>query len=429
MSAWQNLKIAMRLGIGTGSVLLLLIVISAVAYFSLSSGDRHFGDYRSLARQTAAAGIINSDLAAVRIGVKDFLLQGTDESVDKVDAAITAMEHDIEVNAEILSASATGEKFLENIEHDAADYQTTFGKVVALQHEKSVKAQLLDDVAGKIEQELQKVSSDNFGSANTAATYHADQALHDHFLARVYIDKFILDNAPDDIARAHDEFAAFDKEIAVLLGDAQAPVDQKMTDDALALGKTYSAAFDEAAAAVVARNDLINNTLNKIGPKMANEAMELMNTNKAEQDNLGPIASAELEDGVVVTLTISIVAILIGIAMAFLVSRSITAPIGSMTLAMGILAAGNTSAEIPAQGRKDEVGNMAAAVQVFKENMIEADRLRREQEEAKRLAEETRRRAMLDMADKFEGTVGGVVQAVTTAAEELQVTAKTMTAT
>ena len=429
MSAWRNLKIAIRLGIGIGSVLLLLIVISTVAYISLSSGDRHFAEYRSLARQTAAAGIINGDLAAVHIGVKDFLLQGTDESASKVDAAISTMEDNIKASAEVLAASEIGEKFLETIEADAATYHATFGKVVALHREKTQKVQVLDDIAGKIEQELQTISTDNFDNANTNASYHAGQALRDHFLARVYVDKFFLENAADDIAGAHDEFAAFDKEIAVLLDDVQAPIDLQLTEDALALGKAYSAAFDEAVAAVVARNDLIDNNLNAIGPKMAAKATDLMNANKAEQDKLGPITSAELESGIVVTLTVSVVAILLGIAMAFLVSRSITAPIGSMTHAMGILAAGNTGAEIPARDRKDEVGDMAAAVQVFKENMIEANRLRHEQEETKRLAEEARRRSMLDMADKFEGTVGGVVQAVTIAAEELQVTAKTMTAT
>ncbi len=51
------------------------------------------------------------------------------------------------------------------------------------------------------------------------------------------------------------------------------------------------------------------------------------------------------------------------------------------------VAGGDTKTDITALGRKDEIGEMAEAVQVFKDNMIEADRLRSEQERQKKRAE------------------------------------------
>jgi signal transduction histidine kinase len=61
--------------------------------------------------------------------------------------------------------------------------------------------------------------------------------------------------------------------------------------------------------------------------------------------------------------------------LAWLSGRLIASQIRAMTNAMGRLAAGDTTIEIPAQGSKDEIGDMAKAVDVFKQNMIHADRL------------------------------------------------------
>ncbi len=94
-------------------------------------------------------------------------------------------------------------------------------------------------------------------------------------------------------------------------------------------------------------------------------------------------------------------------------------PVARIVSAMSTLAGGDKTVRIPFAGQKTELGAMAGAVQVFKDNMIEADRLRGEQEKARleqeaaraRAAEE-RRQAMRAMADQFESTVGQVVASV-----------------
>lgn len=118
-----------------------------------------------------------------------------------------------------------------------------------------------------------------------------------------------------------------------------------------------------------------------------------------------------------------------GVAIAFFSVRSITTPVRSMTSVMGRLANGDMSAAIPGVGRFDEIGEMAGAVQVFKDNMIEADRLRAEQEAMKKRAEVERHEAMLELAAKFEASVGGIVNSVTSQAAELQATAQSLAAT
>jgi methyl-accepting chemotaxis protein len=107
----------------------------------------------------------------------------------------------------------------------------------------------------------------------------------------------------------------------------------------------------------------------------------------------------------------------------------ISRPVLRITEVMRRLAQNDLKVEIEGVGRKDEIGVMAQAVQVFKDSMIETERLRAEQASQKKKAEQERRQAMLDLAAKFEASVGGIVGSVASAATELQSTAQSMAAT
>jgi methyl-accepting chemotaxis protein len=120
---------------------------------------------------------------------------------------------------------------------------------------------------------------------------------------------------------------------------------------------------------------------------------------------------------------------LIGIVLALILGRGISAPVKSMTAAMGRLADGDLAVEIPAQGRRDEIGRMASAVEVFKQNALEVQRLEAEQAEAKQRAEAEKRATLNAMADEFSGSVGEVVDALSAAALQLEGSAKQLNET
>ena len=122
-------------------------------------------------------------------------------------------------------------------------------------------------------------------------------------------------------------------------------------------------------------------------------------------------------------------ALVAGALLSWLAGRSITVPLARLRAVMDRLAAGDTAVEVDGRERRDEVGGMAATVQVFKDSLIETARLREQRETEKEAAEAERRRSMLDLAQRFEQEVGGVVEAVGTAAAELQRTARTMAET
>ncbi|GIL39418.1 methyl-accepting chemotaxis protein [Roseiterribacter gracilis] len=126
------------------------------------------------------------------------------------------------------------------------------------------------------------------------------------------------------------------------------------------------------------------------------------------------------------SIGIGAIVLLGALLLAWLTNRSIVVPIRAMTDAMDALKGGNRSAEIPGQGRADEIGAMAASVEVFRRAMIEASDLRRAQDEAAARSREERRAAMVALADGFERSVKHVVDAVTNAAAAMEKSAAGM---
>jgi len=133
--------------------------------------------------------------------------------------------------------------------------------------------------------------------------------------------------------------------------------------------------------------------------------------------------------GALHSIILSAIAVVLGLAIAFLLARAIVRPVKAMTATMGRLSRGDMSAQIPGTERKDEIGEMSQAVQVFKDSMVETERLRGEQERQKVEAAEQRKAEMARLADNFEQTVGGIVKTVAAAATELRASAQSMSST
>ena len=134
------------------------------------------------------------------------------------------------------------------------------------------------------------------------------------------------------------------------------------------------------------------------------------------------------------------VLLLISAVPAYFIGRNISRSLASLKTKMEKLAAGDLSVDITEAARHDEIGEMAEALQVFKTNMSETERLRAEQKVAeekaiaeKKAAEERAQRekqaVLRTLADDFEASITGVVGAVSSASTELQSSAQSMLTT
>jgi methyl-accepting chemotaxis protein len=154
----------------------------------------------------------------------------------------------------------------------------------------------------------------------------------------------------------------------------------------------------------------------------------MVDNQKTLLDNDTHAVEADIDQLSLIEEILLAVGLAIAFAVAFFTTRSIVKPVGDMTAAMGRLADGDNSVDVPALERRDELGKMAAAVQVFKDNGIEKERLAAEQEAASKRREERSRR-MDELCQAFDNNISGVVEAVSAASNQSEATAQSMAAT
>lgn len=129
------------------------------------------------------------------------------------------------------------------------------------------------------------------------------------------------------------------------------------------------------------------------------------------------------------TVGILVVSLIIGLGAGYVILKSVISPIRRTTDVMSKLSQGYLDTEIPFAELRNEVGEMARTISIFRDGLRDSERLRVEVAEQKERTEAERRRGMLDLADQFEKSVGSIVSLVSSAATEMQAAAAQLSAT
>ena len=191
---------------------------------------------------------------------------------------------------------------------------------------------------------------------------------------------------------------------------------------------SYAANFS-AYAAVAGKPEAVYNQRSK--PRMVAMQQQIDTVEASLKQDFA--ASVGATDSIVARTTLlqavlAGIGLVVGAALAFVIGRGITLPLGRMTAAMTKLAEGDKTIDIPSRDATDEIGDMARAVEVFKQNAIAADRMAAEQESA-RAARERRATQLDTLVRDFESKVSGLVGQLSSGSTELEATARSMTGT
>ncbi|AWN38233.1 HAMP domain-containing methyl-accepting chemotaxis protein [Methylobacterium radiodurans] len=197
----------------------------------------------------------------------------------------------------------------------------------------------------------------------------------------------------------------------------------KTLEQALA---TYAAAFHANNAAMEASQNAFD-----VGIKPRTAAiLEAGDTVRSKiQTAVNGIAvetASQVSTARSVQMAMLVFALGLGAILAFLIARSIIQPVAGMTAAMKRLASGDNAVDVPSRDAVDEMGEMAKAVDVFRQNAIARVEL-----EAAQVIEQSARQRRADLVDhlvrSFQQKVAGSLEIVTSAATELDATARSMT--
>jgi methyl-accepting chemotaxis protein len=192
----------------------------------------------------------------------------------------------------------------------------------------------------------------------------------------------------------------------------------------------YAEAFDKTGPNLVRGDELYYKS---VTPVIVDATGEMDKTKEAIGKAFDK-TNTETRDLISSTITmqelVAGLAVLLGLAIAFLIARGIIRPLAGLTAGMKELAGGNFGVILPGLDRKDEVGDMAQAVETFK---VKAEDKAREEAETKIKQDEVlarqRKAEMARMADDFESAVGQIVATVSSASTQLEASANTLTST
>ena len=247
----------------------------------------------------------------------------------------------------------------------------------------------------------------------------------------------VLADSAEDIARYDSALAEQQAKFLAELAEYEKTADQPEERSALSRLKTVEARYFSETEKALVRSRAMDNTgartillgeARKTFYDALKEVQELVRLN----EETGKTAMGEADRAFATTRILLLaacgLAAVLTLGMAALLRNAIARPIVEISSAMAALANGDKTVAIPGTGRGDEVGGMAGAVQVFKDNMIRADQLAAEQE-AERAARENRARALDTLTAAFQADIGGLLQGITAAAAQMEGTAQGMSAT
>jgi methyl-accepting chemotaxis protein len=227
---------------------------------------------------------------------------------------------------------------------------------------------------------------------------------------RVYVDQF--EKSANEFAKAVQT-----SDLApAMKGDIESKLQKYRADF-----NAWADGAQQAAASAIA----MSKAYAQMEPRIEQIATDIEHRyNAAQAKETETIAS--IKRWMLITLALMV---LVVSSLSLTISRAVTKAIVSMVQAMVRLAKGDMTVAIPGVGRHDEIGEMAGAVDVFKSNMIEAERLRAEQADSARRQAEQRKADMNRLASEFEAAVGEIVETVSSASTELEASAATLTKT
>ncbi len=425
-SAFANLKLKTKILLGFSVVCVMLAGISGYAFYSFTTVAHDVEIYSENVEEAALVAEIKAEFLNLEVYAVEYAQTGEPALAEKVQKRKKKLAH-LVAKAMKHVVDPKDLELLKEIKQAAAVYQKDFDKTVHYNTEfKALVDKKLRPVGDKFLKDLDDIKKLFYAEGNTEAVAKTQYAIRHTFAARLYSNIALgsLDKAAYD--KAEHEF----EQVAVALkaiGKASHTSEEiRLHKEMTELLATYKASFELAAADKQKLDQLVHGEMAELAGVILKDTKILNEKLVANENRVRQLTASHIETAEYSILGVGIAGVVLGIVISLLLGTLLSKPIVGMTAAMMRLSEGDLEVEVPAQDLKDEIGQMAGSVQIFKENAIRNRALEADQEEQQRAAEREKRQLMNQMADDFDASVGGIVETVMSASAELNSTAQSM---
>ncbi len=426
---FQNLKIATKILLGFAAVLIILAAVALAGIHGLNRTAADLAHYVMAVELFGDAANIERDLLEMQRHIDAYAQSGDAAEV----TAARTLEQSLSTRiADGIKASddekerADLAEMAEKLKRIVADFEKSSTLELARE---TLATETLSVVGPELTASLDAVLRKAVLSGDAATALTAADALREALTARLNIN-LMLDRHENAAA---DQAEAALQKVAQAIAQLEAGAANAGFATELAAAKKVVPAYRDAFATGRGLDQeieqLIEHDVADASAAIIADAEQVKSGAADEETRVAAEITSIVRTSEWTAIGFSLGGFVIGLIVAWIIGRGISGPIVILAQAMRQLSGGTRDVAIRGTERKDEVGDMAKALLVFKDNLDETERLRIAHENAKQQAEAERKAGMLRLADQFESSVGKVVGAVTTAAQELQATAQSLTAT
>lgn len=323
----KQMTVGKKIVSGFIALLILLVAVWGVAFYGLDTASKGFTHYREMARDANLAGRLQANMLMVRMNVKDFIITGSDLDRQQYGEYFKKMTGFLaEAQREIQNPERAAK--IDKVEKVVGEYNAGFDKVLQFRKDRDKLVNNVLNVKGPfMEKTLTEIMISAEKDHDMAAAFNSGLAMKRLLLARLYVIKFLDTNAQKDVDRVHEEIVKLNERLGVLDKELKNPQRRQWLKTIITAEGEYKEAFEQVVTVIFDRNKIIKETLDRIGPVVAKDVEDVKLSIKAVQDDLGPKLKASNENSNLLIAIIGIVALVLGVFLAFVITRSITGPL------------------------------------------------------------------------------------------------------
>ncbi len=421
-----NVRISTRIFAGFLSVLTILAAVGGAGIVGFSTARGHFAVYGITAGVSNTALEMQTDAGILIRAAQEYAASGRD--IERTTIATVGERLDDSIAR--TRAAAGSEDLRVALDGLAAARRDFVSEFAGLVDAKGRRQALFNDglrpSLGAIDEAMRALVAAARTGSEPGATTIVDVVRSKLAALPPLIDRYDASPLWDDSEAVRKTFAT----VASILGGLVR--NPSTAEAARAAGAAVEAAVRQFEDAVTATDDtdaVIDRLVRVTGRHLTTGGQAV------REAAMGGLARLQVENEAVMgeleTLLIALAAAgqVAGIVLAWVIARSIIRPVRSITATMEALAGGDKGVEIPRLTARDEIGAMARAVRVFKDNAVAMDRIQADQARMQQEAGREKARLMAELADGFQASVQHVVDAVSRSADDLHTAASGMAGT
>ena len=350
------------------------------------------------------------DLFEARMAALKYRISPSDEAAEEVSSNIAEIIEQKELVADLFENAPEAQADFDQLAAQTASYREAFTRMRALQAQREELVSKLVVIGPKARKQLTSIMEAAYTDGDPTSAYYAGIAQQDLMLGRFYTERYLLTNSEDAFTRAKSQLDDAKKQLDTLLTKLQNPDRRAKAEATIADLIEFRSTSDALWDVISARNAIRSGELDVLGPEMQERYEHVLETIAARQNTLGPEGQETVENALFAVALIAALSMALGGLLSYVLGRSITSSVVGMTTKMNSLADGDLNIEVFGAERDTELGSMAKALTVFKENAIRVSKLAEEKAAADARATTDRRKMMNEMQVAFGAVVDSAVK-------------------